>query len=78
MLKQKSGELTWKILAQFKGKATTFDFTLIQPIILRFLESVYVQSRHDQKVGIKYTLLEDGSIYFDDPEPTSNVSGPLD
>lgn len=64
MLRQKSHELSWKILAQFKGKATTYDFTLIEPIILKFLEAVYIQARKDQIDKIPFDELKDGSIHF--------------
>lgn len=66
MLKQKSRELTWKILARLKIKETTSAFSEINPSILNCLEIVYIQARLDATHKVKYELLDDFSVFFPD------------
>jgi len=66
MLRKKSRELTWKILAKLSVKDITTGFDEINPCILKCLEKVYVQARFDADQNVKYSQFEDGPVHFPD------------
>lgn len=66
MLDKKASELTNHIFGLLQLPNTTFHFVTIQPVILKELETVYLQGRHDQVDKVTFEQDSDGSLKFQD------------
>ncbi|MBA7674179.1 hypothetical protein ES703_82386 [subsurface metagenome] len=66
MLAKKATETTHEVFVLLQLPNTTFHFVTIQPLILKLLESVYLQGRKDQVDRVTFEQLQDGSLKFQD------------
>jgi len=66
MLNKKATELTYQVLSSLCKNATTFNFVEIQPIILKELETAYLQGRKDQVDRVTFEQLPNGALKFQD------------
>ncbi|MBA7701398.1 hypothetical protein ES703_110134 [subsurface metagenome] len=66
MLAKKATETTHQIFGLLLLPNTSFPFVTIQPLILKLLESVYLQGRKDQVDKVPFKQLPDGSLKFQD------------
>jgi len=64
MLDKKATELTSTIFASLNIPNSTFYFVTIQPIILKELETTYLQGRKDQVNRVTFEQLPNGSLKF--------------
>ena len=66
MLDKKATELTTTIFSSLDIPHSTFYFVTIQPIILKELETIYLQGRKDQVDRVQFEQLPNGSLKFQD------------
>ena len=64
MLDKKANEITNQILGLLQLPNLTFQFVAIQPIILKLLETTYLQGRKDQVDKVTFEQLPNGSLKF--------------
>ncbi|MBA7582751.1 hypothetical protein ES708_24688 [subsurface metagenome] len=64
MLEKKSIRATKEILEILRLSKMNFTFKLIQPVILRYFTSIYLQGRKDQADKVLYTVNPKGIITF--------------
>ncbi len=68
MIRKKSTELTWKILALTGYKSSTDGFNIINPLLLKALENIYIQARLDAEHKVPYELLDDMTLHLPDSD----------
>ena len=64
MLNKKATETTNQILGLLQLPNLTFQFVTIQSIILKELETTYLQGRKDQVDRVTFEQLPDGALKF--------------
>lgn len=64
MLNKKSKEITDDIFSTLFIHREDYHFSEIQPLILKYLETVYLQGRKDQVDKVTFEQDSDGSLTF--------------
>ncbi len=66
MLEKKATEITNQIFGLLQLPNPTYHYVVIQPLILKLLETTYSQGRQDQVDRALFEQLPDGSLKFPD------------